>query len=61
MLCTVPTTSRNTPGLPEGTITLKASYANENDTTFDLSFHSQLAQEKAFILKLPNNVQNEIC
>ena len=36
MLCIVPTTSKNIPASPERTIISKASYANENYTTFDL-------------------------
>ena len=37
ILCIVPTTSKNIPASPAGMITSEDSYANENDTTFDLS------------------------
>ena len=48
MICIVPTTSRNTPDSPEGIITLKASYANENDTTFDLSSPVSVSTRESF-------------
>ena len=67
MLCIIPTTSKNISASSAVTITSEDSYANKNDTTFDLSssfsvIHSfsVILRKKTFVLKLPIFVKNKM-
>ena len=50
----LPTTSKNISASPAGTITSEDSYANENDTTFDLSSPVSVSERESFCFEAAN-------
>ena len=50
----LPTTSKNIPASPAGIITSEVSYANENDTTFDLSSPVSVSKRESFCFEAAN-------
>ena len=50
----LPTTSKNIPASPAGIMTSEDSYANENDTTFDLSIPVSVSERGSFYFETAN-------